>query len=123
MSGSPHELWRQGRNTPDVPSPLLHEGLLYLCRETGTLQCWDAANGESIYTERAHASRHRASPVWADGKVYLAARDGTVTVVKAGRKFEILAQNKVDDEISASPAMADGRIYLRGFKHLYAVGK
>jgi len=122
-AGHAGEAWRRDRGTPDVPSPLLHDGLLYLCRETGTLQVWDAKTGQDVYTERAHAGRHRASPVWAEGRVYLTARDGTVTVVQAGRQFKIVAQNKLDDEIAASPAIANGRIYLRGFEKLYAIDK
>src|SRR5262249_2794654 len=37
MSGSGYEQWRRPTNTPDVPSPLVHDGLVYLCRESGTL--------------------------------------------------------------------------------------
>jgi outer membrane protein assembly factor BamB len=121
-AGSKHEQWRLPRGTPDVPSPLIHDGLVYLCRETGALRCIDLKTGAELYDQRTHAARHRASPVYADGKVYLTARDGTVTVVKAGRKFEVLATNRLPDEVAASPAIANGRIYLRGYKALYAIG-
>jgi outer membrane protein assembly factor BamB len=121
-AGSAHEQWRWGNNTPDVPSPLVHEGLVYLCREDGRLICVDAKTGKEMYTQRTHTFRHRASPVYADGKVYLTARDGTVSVVKAGPKFELLATNKLPDQISASPVVSNGRIYLRGFEALYAIG-
>ncbi len=60
--------WTREHNTPDVPSPLVVDGLLYLCREDGTLICLDAKTGEEFYTKRTHADRHRASPVYADGK-------------------------------------------------------
>lgn len=113
--------WRLSRNTPDVPSPLIHDGLVYLCRESGNLIVLDAKTGEQHYESRTHADRHRASPVYADGKIYLSSRDGTVSVVKAGPKFELLAQNKLKEPLSASPAMADGVIYLRGFNTLYAI--
>jgi outer membrane protein assembly factor BamB len=122
-AGNPAELWRLPKNTPDVPSPLLHEGLVYLCGEAGTLTCLDAKTGEERYSERIHSARYRASPVFADGKIYCTARDGVVTVVKAGPKFEKVAENKLPDQISASPAICGGRIYLRGFEALYAVGK
>ncbi len=121
-AGNAHEQWRRTSNTPDVPSPLVHEGLVYLCRENGVLICLDAKTGKELYQERTHNQRHRASPVYADGKIYLTARDGTVSVVKAGPKFELLATNRLPDQISASPVVANGRIYLRGFKTLYAIG-
>ena len=113
--------WKRANGTPDVPSPLAHDGLVYLCRENGNLVCLDAKSGEQFYEQRTTADRHRASPVYADGKVHLTARKGTVTVVKAGRQFELLAQNDLGEEISASPAIANGRIYLRTFKALYAI--
>lgn len=120
-AGSEHEMWRKSKGSPDVPSPLVHDGLVYLCREFGVLQCWDLKSGESIYSGRLHDSRYRASPVYADGKIYVAARDGTVYVVRAGRKFDILATNQLPDVFTASPAISEGTIYLRGFGHLYAV--
>jgi outer membrane protein assembly factor BamB len=113
--------WRLPRNTPDVPSPLVRDGLVYLCRESGNLIVLDAKTGEQHYESRTHADRHRASPVYADGKIYLSSRDGTVSVVKAGTKFELLAQNKLKEPLSASPAISNGTIYLRGFNTLYAI--
>ncbi len=115
-------LWRRDKGTPDVPSPLYHDGLVYLCRENGNLVCVDAENGETMYEERTTSDRHRASPVLADGKIYLTARNGIVTVAKVGRKFEILAQNDMQESMTSSPVMSQGRIYLRTFNALYAVG-
>jgi outer membrane protein assembly factor BamB len=120
-SGSPQEQWRMEHNTPDVPSPLVQDSLVYLCRENGTLICLDAKTGEKLYEESTHKQRYRASPVYADGKIYLTARDGVISVVKAGPKFKLLATNRMSDDMSASPAIANGRIYLRGFKALYAI--
>jgi len=114
--------WTRASNTPDVPSPLVYDGLVYLCREDGTLLCLDAKTGEEIYKERVHSQRHRASPVYGDGKIYLTARDGTVSVVKAGRKFEVLAKNNLLESMSSSPVISNGRIYLRTFETLYAIG-
>jgi outer membrane protein assembly factor BamB len=116
-------LWTRAHNTPDVPSPLYVDGLVYLCREDGTLLCLDAKTGEEYYTKRTHADRHRASPVYGDGKIYLTARDGTVTVVKPGKQFEILASNDMTESTSSSPAISNGRIYLRTFEALYAIGE
>lgn len=115
--------WRLTENTPDVPSPLVHDGLVYLCRENGVLICLDAKTGEQYYLERTHNQRHRTSPVYADGKIYLMATDGVTTVVKAGKKFEKLAQNTIEERVSASLAPANGVIYLRSYKALYAIAQ
>ncbi|HEX3999359.1 MAG TPA: PQQ-binding-like beta-propeller repeat protein [Pirellulales bacterium] len=113
--------WTHPHNTPDVPSPLVYDGLAYLCRENGNLYCFDVRTGEQYYEHRTHPDRHRASPLYADGKIYLASRDGTVTVVKAGRQYEELASNTMGEDISASPIVADGTLYLRTFEALYAI--
>jgi outer membrane protein assembly factor BamB len=115
--------WTREHNTPDVPSPLVVDGLVYLCREDGTLLCLDARTGEEYYTKRGHADRHRASPLYVDGKILLTARDGTITVVKPGKQFEILATNDMTESMSSSPVISGGRIYLRTFEALYAIGE
>jgi outer membrane protein assembly factor BamB len=113
--------WFREHDTPDVSSPLVYEGLVYLCREDGRLLCLDAQSGEEQYYQRTHNDRHRASPVAADGHVYLTARDGTVTVVRAGRTFKVEATNQLDEPITASPVISGGRIYLRSFDSLTAI--
>lgn len=118
--GTPGELWRVRLGSPDVPSPLVHQGLVYLCRENGVLQCWDAATGKEIYKERLHVNRYRASPVAVDGRLIVPSRDGNFSIVQAGKKFQLLHVNGLDDVFTASPAIADGNLYLRGFQHLYA---
>ncbi|WP_197740660.1 outer membrane protein assembly factor BamB family protein [Tuwongella immobilis] len=123
MRGSEHQQWRLDSGTPDVPSPVISKGLVYLARENGGLICLDAASGEQYYAERTHNARHRANPLVADGKIYLVARDGLTTVVKEGRSFEVLSKNQLKDQIAASPAVHNGRIYLRGYDYLYAISE
>ncbi|REJ68794.1 MAG: pyrrolo-quinoline quinone [Planctomycetota bacterium] len=116
-------VWATPNRTPDVPSPLIRDGLVYLCRERGgILMCFDAETGERYYMERTVDSRYRASPVYADGKIYMTARKGVVSVVKAGREFEVLATNDIGETMTASPVIVGGRIYLRSFEALYAIG-
>jgi len=119
-------IWKRENNTPDVPSPLIHDGLLYLCRENGVLLCMDAKSGEEVYQKPVYQGegrrkRYRASPIYADGKIYLTGRNGLVTVVKAGRVFEILSFNDMGETISASPVISNGRLYLRSYDALYAI--
>lgn len=114
-------LWVRDQHTPDVPSPLIHDDLVYLCRENGILLVLDRKTGEEVYMERTHSHRHRASPVLADGHLYLTARDGKITVVKTGRHFEIVAQNDTGESTAASPVISNGTIYLRTFDALWAI--
>src|SRR5262249_34846378 len=101
-----------------------HDGLVYLCGESGILYCLDAKTGEEVYPPQPlHKAIYRASPVYADGKVYILSRDGVTTVIKAGRAFEKLTENKLPDDTSASIAISSGRIYIRGWKTLFAIGQ
>lgn len=118
-----HTHWRWNASTPDVPSPLLVDGLVYICRENGNLIVADADTGKEIYTKPTTRDRHRASPVYAGGHVYLTARNGTVSVVKAGREFELVAKNELNEPISSSPVFSNGRLYIRTFDALYCIGK
>jgi outer membrane protein assembly factor BamB len=118
---SSSEMWRYDR-TPDVCSPLVVDGLVYLCGD-GILTCIDAKTGKEYYKERVHGGIYRGSPVYADGKIYLPCQDGMVTVVLAGSKFEVLATNKLSDRINATLVIADAHIYIRGWDSLYAIGK
>lgn len=122
--GDPRRVWKLDAGTPDVPSPLIDGGLVYLAGENGRLTVLEAASGETVYAERVHQSQHRGSPVLADGRLYLTATDGTVSVLRAGRTFEVLAKNSVDGgRLAASPAISEGTIYLRTYEALYAIGK
>lgn len=122
-AGGQGRVWRLDRGTPDVPSPLIHDGLVYLCSEEGVLMCVDAKSGEVLYNERVQVGRHRASPVYADGKVFIISRSGVVSVVRAGPKYELLAKNDMKEDIASSLAVSGGRIYVRTFEALYAVGE
>jgi hypothetical protein len=115
------KVWAMPRGTPDVPSPLVHDGLVYLASEDGVLTCLDAKSGQRQYQERLHAARHRASPIYADGHVFVPAFDGHVTVVKAGGKFQLVSHSELGENLTASPAVANGTLYLRTFDALWAI--
>jgi len=118
-----HQRWRVNNGTPDVASPLIYEGLVYLSDNSGTLTALDVKTGETVYKKRPDKENHFASPVAGDGKIYLAGRNGTVSVVAAGREFNVLSVNALGTPFDASPAISGGRIYLRGATALWAIGE
>jgi outer membrane protein assembly factor BamB len=117
-------LWRQTQGVPEIPSPLVWQGRVYLIRNGGLLACRDLATGALIYDNRIDApGGYFASPVLADGRIYLASDGGAITVVKAGDAFEVLAHNELGDPIIASPAIAENTFYVRSAKRLWAFGR
>lgn len=115
--------WQIKQGTPDVATPLIYDGHVYLAGEKGVLSCLDVKNGDLKYRERLFSDRHRSTPVAVDGKIYIAGRKGTVFVVKAGPELEVLAKNELGEETTSSPAVSNGKIFIRTFNALYAFGE
>ena len=125
-AGSEHEAWRIAKGAPDVPCPLVHDGLVYLQRENGTMLIVDAKTGKETGSQRLAPELYRASPIYADGKIYTVSRNsGTVHVLKPGPKVEVLATNKLGEGVyvTASPVVSGGRLYLRSVDALYAISE
>ena len=124
ITGTGAVAWSLDRDTPYVPSPLLHDGILYFTKgNNGIISAYDARSGRLLYgPERLSGVRSLyASPVAAGGRIYIPSRDGTTVVLAAGPAFELLAVNMLDDGFDASPAAVDGELYLRGGQYLYCI--
>ena len=124
LTGTDAILWQNQRGNSYTPSPVLHEGKLYVLTDNGVISCFDALTGKPFYTQTRLPKSYsfKASPVAANGKLYLATEDGDVVVVKMGEKFEVLATNSLADQVFiATPAIMDGTIYLRGQNSLFAI--
>jgi outer membrane protein assembly factor BamB len=124
LTGTDAILWQNQRGNSYTPSPVLHEGKLYVLTDSGTLSCFDAKTGKPYYQQERLPKPYsfKSSPVGANGKLYLATEDGDVVVVRMGEKFEVLATNTLEGQIFiATPAILDGEIYLRGQNTLFSI--
>ena len=120
-STAPSEAWRiANRTAPYVPTPLAHDGLLFLFHDRGDITCVRSDTGKQLWSEKP-AGRFYGSPVLADGRLYCITRDGDVVVLKAGPKYELLAVNALGEDSSATPAIAHGRMLLRTNSHLMCI--
>ena len=111
------------RGAPYTGTPLLYDGILYVCTDNGILSTYDPKTGARIYQQRVspNAAGFSASPVAAAGRIYLTSEDGDIFVVKAGRTFELLATNPMGELCLATPAIAGDMIFVRTDKRLVAV--
>ncbi len=120
-------LWRSYRDVPQLPSPLILDGVYYMLSDQGGLLTTLAADtGERIEKSRLEQAvdAYFASPVAGDGKVYLLSESGLLTVLAAGRGVEEpLHSADFDEPCYATPALEDGRIWLRTQGHLYCFGE
>jgi outer membrane protein assembly factor BamB len=114
-------VWQMQKYLPNVPSPLLYEGVLYLVKDGGIFTSLDPKTGAIFKQGRLTGAldTYYASPVAGAGKIFLIGMNGQATVLKAGEQWEILAHNDLEDQCYATPAIVDNRIYLRTRNTLY----
>lgn len=114
-------MWQENRGVPEVPSPLVYRGRVWLIRNGGILTCRDAASGRVFYEERIGApGGYYASPVAAGGRIYLASDRGMLTVIEAADEFRVSARNDLGEGIYATPAVVEGQLFVRTPRRLVA---
>jgi outer membrane protein assembly factor BamB len=117
------QAWVQKGASPNMPSPVAVDGLLYIVGEN-LLTCRDAATGEQLYKERAdELTTIAASPIAVGDKLLLLDEEGRAAIVQVGPDFEIVGGGKLDDKFWTTPTVAGGVVLLRGLASLYCVRK
>jgi len=117
-----HVLWTHARGIPYVPSPLYHDGHLFLVRDGGIVTSLDARTGRLVKRGRIAGGNYYSSPVVGDGKIYLVSERGEATAISAEGEWAPLSQASFGEDVYATPALVGGRIYLRTSGHLYCFG-
>lgn len=129
--GQTHQLWLT-RNSTYVPTPVLHEGRLYVVTDQGFALCLDAKTGEQVFKDRVSVAAAAgpggkpfyASAVLADGNIYAVSRRNGTFVFAAKPEFKLIAQNSFASDatqFNATPAVSGKQLFLRSDKHLYCV--
>lgn len=113
-------VWRVRRGGPYIPSGVVYRNRLFIVRDARSLDCYNAGNGERIWTARLRGT-FSASLIAADGRIYATNERGTVYVFAAADTFELLAQNEMEEPCLATPAIAGGELFLRTRNHLYCI--
>lgn len=124
ITGTDQIGWVRFRDTPYVPSLLLHKGLVYFLRHyQGVLTCIDIKTGKEIYARfRLPGIRNvYASPVATRDRIYITSLEGDTLVITAGPDPKPIASNHLDDTFRASAALIGKELILRGEKSLYSI--
>jgi outer membrane protein assembly factor BamB len=129
--GHPKLLWQHDGVKVKFASPILHEGLLYVCDEAGKLSGFDADKGGEPLWAYQYGTNTKGSPVWADGKIYIAEVDRQFHILKDnGRKeptplhkYRFRGKGVVPVELHGSPAVVSGRVYFTTTEQLVCIGK
>ncbi|HEX6962753.1 MAG TPA: PQQ-binding-like beta-propeller repeat protein, partial [Lacipirellula sp.] len=121
-----NRLWEeQGEVGADVPTPIVHEGKVYVLSDRGEVTCRELETGEEIWSGDLPRGRDKyyASPVLADGTLYCAREDGMVFVASVdGDGMELIAENNMGERVIATPVPVSDSLLIRGEKHLFRAG-
>jgi len=117
--------WKYQRSVPQLPSPLLFGGVLYMVNDNGIITTLNPDTGAVIKQGRLTGAPgpHFASPTAADGHIFFTSEAGAIVVVSPGGDLTPTVINELNEDTYATPAFADGRIYVRTVAALYAFGK
>lgn len=116
--------WKAEKQLPNIPSPLVYRGVLYILKEGGILTAYEPATGKVLKQGRVEGAldAYFASPVAGDGKLFLAGKGGKLAVVRAGAEWEVARVNDLDEETWATPAIDSAHLYVRTQQALYCFG-
>jgi outer membrane protein assembly factor BamB len=116
-----HVAWRTNKGVSYVPSPIYHDGQLYIISDNGIVSCFEARTGKQVWQNRLEGE-FSASPVLVGDLLYCTNEAGKTFIVKIGREFEIVETNDLADGGFATPAVCGGQIFLRTNHFLYCLG-
>lgn len=115
-------LWIFDGKTTDVPTPVYHDGRVYLLNGVRKLlYCLEATTGKELWVGEVDAdSRIWASPVLADGVIYCLSEEGQVSTMKVGESFEMLSTLSLGGkECKSTIGISDGKLFVRTSEALY----
>lgn len=117
--------WSHPRASGYTPSPLLHDGRVYLVHDTGILTVLDAKTGAQVYKVRVGGGGHTfsASPLLAGNRVVLLTEEGVAFVLEPGGEYKEIAKNDLGEMSLATPAVAGDALYLRTESKLYKIAR
>ncbi|MCE9567922.1 MAG: PQQ-like beta-propeller repeat protein [Planctomycetes bacterium] len=113
-----HVAWRFKKGVPNVPSPVVVGGLLFMVSDQGMATCLDAKSGELKWTERLPGT-YTTSPLVRGDTIYTFADDGKTVLFKATDTFEQVGKNGLGGRIQATPAAVGDSLIVRTESALY----
>jgi outer membrane protein assembly factor BamB len=118
-------VWSRTGRGSYMPTPIAHDGILYVLSNEGIFDAYDLKSGDEIYRQRLPhlGSGFSASPVMADGKIYVSGEDGEIMVIAAGREFKHIATNSMGELLMATPALSGGVMFVRSAQRVVAIGR
>ena len=116
-----NKIWEiSGSTIPKKPSPIIHDGLLYICSDSGIATCMEAATGKEVWKARL-GGNYSSSLIRSGNRIYAFSEDGKGVIFSTGREFKLLGENTLPDGFMASPAVSGDALILRTRTNLYRI--
>ncbi|MGB0715204.1 MAG: PQQ-binding-like beta-propeller repeat protein [Phycisphaerae bacterium] len=117
--------WHRDTGASYMQTPVLYNGYLFTCTDSGVLSCFKADDGELQFKSRVGQGQTGFTPsmIAADGRLFITSEDGDVYVYAATNEEKKLATNAIGEVCMATPAISKGEFFIRTSKHLYCIGE
>lgn len=115
-----HVRWTYEEKVPQIPSPIIVDGKMYMVHDRGLVSCLDAISGELVWTEKLKGN-FNSSPIYAAGNIYFFNVKGECTIVKPGESFQKVAENDIEGTVKTVPVFVNDKMLLRNDKFLYLI--
>ena len=117
---TPSAAWTAEDGLSDTPSPVSDGKLVLMPTSTGSLVCYNIADGKKVWEGDANGGIY-SSPSLVGDTVYLFTQEGKCLLFKLPGEYKVIRTNDLGEEINSSPAFSGGRIFIRGEKHLFCI--
>ncbi len=115
-----HIKWMYEDEVPQIPTPVIVDGKMYMVHDRGMVTCLDAKTAEVIWKHELKGN-FNSSPIYAGGNIYFINVKGECTIIKPGNTFQKIAENDIEGTVKAVPAFVDDKMILRSDKFLYLI--
>jgi outer membrane protein assembly factor BamB len=115
-----NQVWMYEDEVPQIPTPLIVDGLMYMVHDRGTVTCLDAMTARVIWKENLKGN-FNSSPIYAAGNIYFFSVKGDCTIIKPGNSFLKVAENSIGETVKATPVFVRDQMILRTDKNLYLI--
>jgi len=115
-----HIKWMYEDEVPQIPTPVIVDGKMYMVHDRGMATCLDAKTAKVIWKQELKGN-FNTSPIYAGGNIYFFNVKGDCTIIKPGSSFQLVAENSIGETVKAVPVFVNDKMILRTEKHLYLI--
>ena len=115
-----HLKWMYEDEVPQIPTPVIVDGKMYMVHDRGMITCLDAMSGNPVWKEKLKGN-FNASPIYAAGNIYFINVKGDCTIIKPGETFQKVAENSIGETVKAIPVFVGDQMILRTKDNLFLI--